>query len=95
MPSTITLDGVRPGFFARVFSRRLHGVDDRGKWLGDAWSDDAAAADAVAANPVADFTVSAVGWGVLAFAAGTAAIRGYRLLKKHTPKLAGARRRRR
>lgn len=45
--------------------------------LGDAWSDDAVAAGG-GSNAIADFTVATVGWGILAFAVGTAAIRGYR-----------------
>jgi hypothetical protein len=64
------------------------GQDDRGKWLtggamagpvGDVWSDDTSADGGSA---VADFTVAAVGWGVLAFAVGTAALRGYAAVKK-------------
>lgn len=91
MPSTITLEGAgAPGPIRRFFRRVGLGRDDRDNWLGcppgvgcmsraphlgDAWSDDAN--DAASSNAVADFTVSAVGWGILAFAAGTLAIRGY------------------
>lgn len=48
--------------------------------LGDAWSDDAAVG--AGDNAVADFTTAAVGWGVLAFAVGTVAIRGFTAAKK-------------
>lgn len=88
MPTTITLEGVRSYPFMRFWRGRLGGLgrDDRNQWLGcppmgcgpkrlgDAWSDDAAGGNG---NAVADFTTAAVGWGVLAFALGTAALRGY------------------
>lgn len=77
----------------RFFQRVGLGRDDRGQWLGcppgvgclppagphlgDAWSDEAAAGSSAGDNAVADFTVAAVGWGVLAFAVGTAAVRGW------------------
>lgn len=64
------------------------GQDDRGQYLtgiagpvGDVWSDDASASDG-GTSPVADFTISAVGWGILAFAVGTAAFRGYAAARK-------------
>jgi len=44
--------------------------------LGDAWS------DGTAPSPLADFTASLIGWGILAFAAGTVAHRGYGAIKK-------------
>lgn len=92
MPTTITLDGARrPGRW-NIFTSRLRGVqpwgpapgsDDRGQWLGrpvgDVWSDDAAGGRG---NAIADFTTSVLGWGILAFAAGTMAYRGYGAVKK-------------
>ena len=73
MPTTITLDGVRTTALRRFF----HNLAPRPRpSLGDAWSDDTAAPGSN--NAVADFTTAAFGWGVLAFAVGTAAIRGYR-----------------
>lgn len=96
MPTAMTLDGTKsgPGVFKRLLSRVGLG-DDRGQWLGDAWSDEAAAA--APENPVADFTKATFGWGVLAFALGTAGIRGYRAVRDRVPgkAVAGARRRRR
>jgi hypothetical protein len=65
----------------------LKGADDRGKWLtgpalagpvGDVWSEGSGDAP----SPLADFTASAIGWGILAFAAGTLAYRGYGAIKK-------------
>lgn len=65
----------------------LKGADDRGKWLtgpalagpvGDVWSEGSGGAP----SPLADFTASAIGWGILAFAAGTLAYRGYGAIKK-------------
>jgi hypothetical protein len=91
MPTTLTLSGAgAPGPVTRFFRRVGLGRDDRDQWLGcppgvgclprgqlgDAWSDDAAAAG-TGDNAIADFTTAAVGWGVLAFAVGTAVIRGY------------------
>ncbi len=55
------------------------GRDDRGQWLGDAWDNDGAGT-----NAAADFTTSALGWGVLAFAVGTAALRGYSAVRRAT-----------
>jgi len=94
MPTAMTLDGTKPGAFKRLLSRVGLG-DDRGQWLGDAWSDDAAAV--APENPVADFTKATFGWGVLAFALGTAGIRGYQAVRDRMPAkpVAGARRRRR
>jgi hypothetical protein len=48
-------------------------------------------------NPVADFTKATFGWGVLAFALGTAGIRSYQAIRDRMPAkpVAGARRRRR
>lgn len=94
MPTAMTLDGTKPGAFKRFFSRIGLG-DDRGQWLGDVWNDEAAAA--APENPVADFTKATFGWGVLAFALGTAGIRSYQAIRDRMPAkpVAGARRRRR
>lgn len=77
----MTLDGTKPGVFKRLLSHVGLG-DDRGQWLGDAWSDEAAAA--APENPVAEFTKAGFGWGVLAFALGTAGFRGYRAIRDRT-----------
>lgn len=80
MPTTMTLEGARTSKlvnFLRNISPR------RRPLLGDAWSDDVAAQ--AGTNAIADFTTSALGWGILAFAAGTAAIRATRAVKRVLP----------
>lgn len=80
MPTTMTLEGVRMSRF-KSFLRNLGP-----RRLGDAWSDDATAAAtptvAAGSNAAADFTTAALGWGVLAFAAGSALFRGTAAVRK-------------
>lgn len=71
MPTTMTLDGVRTGKLVS-FLRNLNPRPHRS--LGDASSDAAA-----------DFLTGMLGWGILAFAVGTAAIRGKRAVSQLLP----------
>jgi hypothetical protein len=96
MASTITLDGVRMNRFKRFVKNigfKRDGVGDvymsfpggyrkttGPRLLGDAWSDDQAAPPGAGTAFAADFTTSAVGWGVLAFAIATAALRAKRAI---------------
>lgn len=77
MPSVMTLEGAGRRRFSLTKStigprmRNLFGH----RTFGDAWSDDEAAA-AAPVSPIEEMTVSFVGWGILAFAVMTAAVRG-------------------
>lgn len=79
MPSILTLDGARAAP-VRIF-----------RGLADAWSDDNAPPGSSA---LGEATWSLLGWGVVAFATTTVAVRGWRGLKK-AGGFAGARSRRR
>lgn len=61
MPSVMTLEGTG--------RRRLNLFG-----FGDAWSDDASATEE---RPLEEMTTSFISWGILAFAIGTVAVRGY------------------
>lgn len=83
MPSVMTLEGAGRRRFSLTKStigprmRNLFGH----RQFGDAWSEDEAAAAPV--SPVEEMTLSFVGWGILAFAVMTAAVRGKAALAKY------------
>lgn len=84
MPSVMTLEGAGRRRFSLIKStigprmRNLFGH----RPFGDAWSDDEAAA-AQQPRPIEEMTVSFVGWGILAFAVATAALRSKQALSKY------------
>jgi hypothetical protein len=89
MPTTITLDGVRSHPLKRFFSyfarpKKSLGCGCDGRSLGDTVPDEVAAAAAASGGSpfAADFTTSAVGWGILSFAVGTLIIRSFRATSK-------------
>lgn len=88
MPSVMTLEGAGRRRFSFASLTRST-IGPRGRTglfgighFGDAWSDDEAAA-AAPASPIETMTVSFVGWGILAFAVVTAAVRGKHALSKY------------
>lgn len=83
MPSVMTLEGAgrrRWSLTKTTIGPRMRNLFGH-RQFGDAWSDDEAAA--APASPIEEMTVSFIGWGILAFAAMTAAVRGKRALAKY------------
>lgn len=86
MPTTMTLDGVRANR-ARTFLSNL--VPRRRRYLGDAQApagpDPWAAGNAfdMGPSPSGEFLRNVLGWGILAFAVGTAGYRGWEMVQPH------------